>query len=142
QMVTGVNDLHLPNMPEFMNQCGGDFVCSPAKSAFAAFGKMTYLFGSESFHPYVSALLGGGQIRHVASFPSQKSCGTKGMSTCIDTVLAGPVFLGPGLGFMFNASDTFALTLGANALLGFPDFTFNIDFGAGVALSYHADTRP
>jgi hypothetical protein len=37
---------------------------------------------------------------------------------------------------MYNASDKFALTLGANALLGFPNFTFNIDFNAGAAITY------
>jgi hypothetical protein len=136
QMITGVTDLKLMRLPEFMGECGGDFTCSPAKSAVSAFAKVTYLFGSESFHPYISAALGGGQIRHVATFPSQKMCGTSGTSTCIDTILAGPVFLGPGLGVMFNASEKFALTLGANALLGFPNFTFNLDFNAGAAITY------
>jgi hypothetical protein len=134
QMVTGVNDLHLPMADN--TDCGGDHICSPAKSAFAALAKVTYLFGDNNFHPYLDGAVGGGQIRHVVTFPGIKSCGSTGMDACVDTVLAGPVFVGPGFGFMFNATDTFVLMLGAQTLLGFPNFTFNIDFNAGVAVEF------
>jgi tetratricopeptide (TPR) repeat protein len=140
QMVTGVNELQLSRDPTAGNakECGGDFVCSPAKSAFAALAKITYLFGEDKLHPYISAAVGGGQIRHIATFTSVKSCGPTATSkdSCVDTVLAGPVLLGPGLGIIYNASSSFGLTLGINTLLAFPNFSFNIDFNAGVALEF------
>ena len=52
------------------------------------------------------------------------------------TVLAGPVFLGVGGGAIINATDNFAFTLGIATQLGFPDFTFNIDFNGGVAVEF------
>ena len=37
---------------------------------------------------------------------------------------------------MINASDNFALTLGVATQLGFPNFTFNLDFNGGVAVEF------
>jgi hypothetical protein len=51
-------------------------------------------------------------------------------------VLAGPVFVGGGGGLMINVSDNFALNLGIATQLGFPNFTFNIDFNAGLAVEF------
>jgi hypothetical protein len=139
QLVSGVNGRVLDVMD---NTCGSDHFCSPAQSAFAAFAKLAYLFGENSFHPYISGAVGGGQIRHVVKFPAIQKCGTSstpagmGMAECEDTVLAGPVFVGPGGGFIFNASDNFALTLGVNTQLGFPKFTFNFDLNLGVAVEF------
>ena len=137
QLVSGVNGRVLPATDT--TDCGGDQFCSPAKSAFAAFAKVAYLFGENSFHPYISGAVGGGQIRHIVKFPALTSCGSSGSQggqVCNDTVLAGPVFIGPGAGFIFNATDNFALTLGVNTQLGFPDFTFNFDFNAGAAVEF------
>jgi hypothetical protein len=137
QMITGVNERHLDkNDPANMKECGGDFICNPAKSAFAALAKVTYMFGDESFHPYLSGSIGGGQIRHTATFKSISQCGSGGNTACTDTILAGPVLLGPGLGFLYNASESFALNVGVNSLLGFPDFTFNVDFQVGAAVEF------
>jgi tetratricopeptide (TPR) repeat protein len=138
QLVSGVNGRVLDVTD---NSCGSDHFCSPAKSAFAAFGKVAYLFGDSSFHPYLGGLVGGGQIRHVAKFPGLNQCGSSstqpGMTVeCQDTVLAGPVFIGPVGGFVFNATDNFALTLGINTQLGFTDFTFNFDLNLGVAVEF------
>jgi hypothetical protein len=134
QLVSGVNGRLLPATDT--TDCGSDHYCSPAKSAIAAFAKVAYLFGDNSIHPYISGAVGGGQIRHNATFPTLKACGPAGTDTCVDTVLAGPIFIGPGAGFIFNASDNFALTLGLNTQVGFPDFTFNFDFNGGVALEF------
>jgi tetratricopeptide (TPR) repeat protein len=137
QLVSGVNGRVLDPTDD---SCGSDHFCSPAKSAFAAFAKVAYLFGENAFHPYLSGAVGGGQIRHVAKFPTLTKCGSSGTSpgtdVCDDTILAGPVFVGPGGGVIFNASDNFALTLGLNTQLGFPDFTFNFDLNLGVALEF------
>jgi hypothetical protein len=139
QLVTGPNNRNLDKTdPNNADQCGRDFVCTPAKNAVAALAKVTFLFGEEKFHPYVSLAAGGGQIRHVVTFSKLKACGPTMTSTdsCVDTVLGGPVFVGGGLGFMYNASDNFALTLGVEPLVGFPDLTINFDLNAGVAVEF------
>ena len=64
QVITNTTDLKLPTGSK---DCGGDGVCSAAKSAVAGFAKLSYLFGENALHPYVSGALGGGQIRHVAT---------------------------------------------------------------------------
>ncbi len=137
QLVTGPNNR---NAATVADGCGADLVCVPAKNATAALAKVTFLFGEEKFHPYVSLAAGGGQIRHVVTFTgaNTNNCGPTKTSkdSCIDTVLGGPVFVGGGLGFMYNASNNFALTLGVAPLVGFPNFTLNFDFNAGVAVEF------
>ena len=46
------------------------------------------------------------------------------------------MFVGGGGGFLYALSPGFALTLGANALLGFTAFTFHVDVNAGLALMF------
>jgi hypothetical protein len=136
QIITNTTDLKLPAGSK---DCGGDGVCSAARSAVAGFAKLTYLLGDGALHPYFSGAVGGGQIRHTATFPGPgKNCisGSNNMSTCIDSVLAGPVFLGFGGGLLINATDNFGINLGIATQLGFPDFTFNIDFNGGVAVEF------
>jgi hypothetical protein len=132
QSVSGPNQLKVPGT----DQCGRDNICYPAKSAFAMLVRMTRVFGEESFHPYASIVGGGGEIRHVASFPSRDKCGNSGMATCVDTVLAGPVFFGGGGGIMFNASKNFVFMAGVTALAGVPKFTLHFDFNAGIAVEF------
>jgi hypothetical protein len=134
QIITNTTDLHVDS-----SDCGGDHVCSAAKNAIAGFAKLSYLFGDGGLHPYVSGALGGGQIRHTASFPGPGNHCISGSSItqpCVDSVLAGPVFVGFGGGLMINATDNFAINLGIATQLGFPNFTFNIDFNGGVALEF------
>jgi len=59
---------------------GSDGVCSAAKNAVAGFAKLTYLIGEGTLRPYVSGAVGGGQIRHVATFPYVTLCGANGKS--------------------------------------------------------------
>jgi hypothetical protein len=141
QLVSGTTNRNLDmTVAANKGECGGDYVCVPAKNAVAALAKVTWLFGEEKFHPYFSLAAGGGQLRHVVTFSSAmaKQCGPKTTSrdACVDTVNAGPVLFGPGFGFMFNASDNFALTLGGNVLVGVPDVTINLDLNAGFALEF------
>jgi hypothetical protein len=134
QIITAATDLHLPATDT--TDCGPDHICSAAKNAVAGFAKLTYLFGESSLHPYIAGAVGGGQIRHVASFSKVTMCGANGMGPCTDTILAGPVFVGVGSGLIINVSDNFALTLGVATQLGFPNTTFNFDFNVGVAVEF------
>jgi hypothetical protein len=136
QYVTGPTEAKLPMNAKYQNECGGDYVCSPAKYALAGFAKVTYFFGEAHLHPFVSGSLGGGYIRHVAAFPSITNCGSSGTQECVDTVAAGPVLVGPGGGILYDVSDSFGLMLGATSYLGFPNFTFHVDVNGGVAVQF------
>ena len=56
--------------------------------------------------------------------------------TCIDTIGAGPVLLGPGAGLMYDLGERTALVAQLNSTLGFPTFTFNVDVNVGVAFGF------
>jgi hypothetical protein len=101
----------------------------------AALARAAWFFGGDKLHPYASAALGGGQIRHVVVFSGgQKMCGKSGQTTCIDTVTAGPIFVGGGGGATYDLTDKLALVVDLNALVGFTKFTFHFDIDAGLAL--------
>lgn len=135
QFVSGATSERDPNLV----MCGSDHLCSPSKGATAVFARAAWFARSASrVRPYVSAMVGAGQVRHVVTIPRTTTCGDDPNHPveCVDTVLAGPVFLGPGIGVAMNLAPTFALVLGANSLLGFPRFTFHVDLDAGVALEF------
>jgi hypothetical protein len=113
-----------------------DGMNKPAPSVgIAALARAAWFFGGDKLHPYASAALGGGQIRHVVVFSSaQKMCGKSGQTTCIDTVTAGPIFVGGGGGATYDLTDKLALVIDLNALVGFTKFTFHFDIDGGLAL--------
>jgi hypothetical protein len=51
----------------------------------------------------------------------------------MDTVAAGPVLFGPGVGFQYHVSDAVGLVVEIDGLLGAPHFTANADLNVGVA---------
>ena len=139
QYVSGATSIYLDKQAAGtnVNACGSDHICTPSNGAIAVFAKGSWFFGSGAFRPYVSGLLGGGAIRHVVSFTaSTKNCGSLANLTCVDTVLAGPVFVGPGAGALFALTSNIGLVAEVNSVAGFPKFTFNIDFNAGVAARF------
>jgi hypothetical protein len=127
QYITGTTDLVVNN-----------HTYHAANYAFAAFAKATWRFGEGKLHPFVSLAVGGGRIRHVVSFANQhlNDCGSKGNQTCVDTIGAGPVLAGPGGGISYDLGERFALVLQANSVLGFPNFTVNVDGNVGVAFVF------
>ena len=133
QFVSGASSEPDPSM----TMCGTDHVCSASKGATAVFAKAAWFLGDgTTFRPYLAAMLGFGQIRHVASVPGLVACGTDAAhpAACTDTVAAGPVFVGPGGGFLISLAPRFALVVGTGALLGLSRFTFHLDLDAGLAV--------
>jgi hypothetical protein len=104
--------------------------------ALAGFARARYLFDAGDVHPFVGGLLGGGTIRHVATFNSVATCGSTGTQTCVDSIKAGPIFVGGTGGVIYNLTPTFGLTGETNLALGFTNFTFNVDINVGVALEF------
>ncbi|HEY6475886.1 MAG TPA: tetratricopeptide repeat protein [Polyangia bacterium] len=109
---------------------------SPPSYALAGFARARWLFDAGDVHPFVGGLLGGGTIRHVATFNSVPTCGASGNQTCVDSIKAGPVFVGGTGGVIYNVTPTFGLTGETNLALGFTNFTFNVDINVGVALEF------
>jgi len=135
QHVTGTTDA-------FKN--GTDY--HAANYAFAAFAKATWKFGEEdsSFHPFFSLAAGAGQIRHVVTLKNAPlingvtGCGTANSTnqTCVDTIAAGPILLGPGGGIFYDLTDNLSLVGEADSVIGLPNFTFNVDINVGIAYGF------
>ena len=148
QMVSGTTPLNLKKYltpaylavhPEDLDKCGSDYLCSTrTSSAIAVLARGTWFFGADMFRPYFSLALGGGAIRHLVKFTSSlgKVCGKNGDQECIDTVLAGPVFAGPGAGVLIAVMPNFGFLVDLTTVIGFPKFTYNIDLNGGVALRF------
>jgi hypothetical protein len=134
EYITGTTDIY----EQTPRQCPGG-VCHTANYALAVFGKATWKYGEGKFHPFFSLAAGGGRIRHVVSYqrnPTAQNCGPNHNETCIDTIGAGPVLLGPGGGAMYDLTDSASIVAQANSVLAFPDFTFHLDINLGVALAF------
>jgi hypothetical protein len=130
QVVTGTT-------PIYAAGCGGDGVCHTANYAFAAFAKATWMYGEKQLHPFFSLAAGVGRIRHVVTFTKlTANCGPNHDQTCVDTIGAGPVLVGPGAGVMYDLTDSLGLLAQVNSVLGFPDFTANVDLNIGVAYQF------
>jgi hypothetical protein len=123
--------------PAAIKQCGDDHLCSTRTgSAVAVLARAAWFFGSDLFRPYFSLAAGGGYMRHNVTFGSVKKCGTSGTETCVDTVLAGPVFVGPGAGVLFALTENFGLLADLTTVVGLPKFTYNLDFNFGAAARF------
>ena len=134
EYITGTTDIYETTQTMCPNK-----ICHTANYAFAAFAKATWKFGSEKFHPFFSLAAGGGRIRHVVSYqrnPSAQNCGPGHNQTCIDTIGAGPVLLGPGGGIMYDLTESLSGVLQVNSVLAFPDFSAHVDGNLGVAYNF------
>jgi hypothetical protein len=147
QIVSGTTPLNLDKYlsPDYqaahrgdLEKCGADHLCSTrTSSALAVLARGTWFFGADLIRPYFSLAIGGGYIRHRVTFTSLgKVCGKNGDQTCVDTVLAGPVFAGPGGGVLFAILPNVGLLVDVTSVLGFPKFTYNFDLNGGVALRF------
>ena len=68
EYITGTTDIYETTQTMCPNK-----VCHTANYAFAAFAKATGSSVPEKFHPFFSLAAGGGRIRHVVSFQSNRS---------------------------------------------------------------------
>jgi hypothetical protein len=112
-----------------------------AKYAFAAFAKATWKLGDDegSWHPFFSLMGGGGYIRHVVTLHPMRAptaCGPMMNQACVDTIQGGPILVGPGGGIFYDLTDSLSLVGQANAVLGFWDFTFNLDINVGISYGF------
>ena len=111
-------------------------VYAPTNWALAVFLKASMFFGAGDLRPFISGGLGAGQIRHVVTFGAYTDCGATRNQTCVDSVVAGPALAQAGGGLLYKLTPTLGFEASSNMQIAEPKFTFNIDFNAGVAVSF------
>jgi hypothetical protein len=130
QMVSGASQVKGSNVANNSSACKGG-ICKPASLAVAALAKLTWFLGEPSrVMPFLTLAAGAGQIRQVVDVGKLSGCPASG---CKDTVVGGPVLLGPGAGLTIELSDAFLLVASANVLVGVPKFLANMDVSLGFA---------
>ncbi len=135
QVVSGATDLYSVDCAASKNAMG-EGICAAAKGAIALVAKATYLLGKPApFRTFVTGSLGVGEIRHLTNLGNSASdCGPTQKSDCVDTISGGPVLLGPGAGFTYELSERLLFVASANALLGVPKTTLNLDVSVGLGM--------
>ena len=108
----------------------------PVPAALAVFAKATWFAAQSGLRPFVSAGVGGGQIRHVVTFANLTDCGSSGMQKCVDSVPAGPLLAQIGGGVFYRLGESLALVFSTNAQVAAPKFTLNLDLNAGIGFAF------
>ena len=81
--------------------------------------------------------MGSGRLSgSVHRFDPPLDCGPDGHTSCIDTVSGGPILGGAGAGLTYGFTDHMGIIVSANALVGFPSFTANLDGNIGATFSF------
>ena len=137
QLISGAQEFR-PSEGPTPGVCGGDGVCSPARAAFAGLAKASWFFGDpgSAFRPFLSASLGGGQIRHVAQAGNKADCGAAQNAKCFDTIAGGPFLFGAGVGLSYALSHSLAAVFAVDGLGAMPDFTAQADVNLGVSFRF------
>ncbi len=108
----------------------------PVPAALAVFAKATWFAAPSGLRPFLSAGVGGGQIRHVVTFSNLTDCGPTGNQKCVDSVVAGPLLAQLGGGVFYKLGDSLALVFALNTQVAAPKFTLNLDINAGIGFAF------
>jgi len=141
QYITGPTDVYTPN-----------FVAHTRTYALAWFGKVGWLPRSPDarLQPYVALSSGYGDIAHVVSLSKVTDCGPALNQTCVDTLTAGPLFLGWGAGLRARLTPQLDAVLALENQLGLQgdvlvdlfqgrgleEHTFNFDLNLGLTAAF------
>ena len=130
QLVTGASQVKGSDVTGNPSACNKG-TCQPSHYAVAALAKLTWFVGDPGrVTPFLSLAAGAGQIRQVVNVGQLAGCPAGG---CKDTVVGGPVLIGPGAGITVELSDHLMLVAGANVLVGVPKVMANLDVNLGLA---------
>jgi hypothetical protein len=106
-----------------------------ANGALSGLAKLIYYTQQSQLRFYGTALLGGGEGARFVVFPAEGS--TAGYADFQDTVRAGPLLAGVGLGLYYEASKAVSLVVETDALAGFPEFGIAIDAILGLQINFY-----
>jgi hypothetical protein len=104
---------------------------APARGAWAVMGRGSYHLGSGRAQLVASAALGGGQGFRLVVDPQPQAGLLRN-----DSVTAGPVVLGPGLGGIYHLGHHAALLVDLRMLAGLPRFGAMFDLSTGMAVAF------
>ena len=113
--------------------------CTPPGTAFAGLAKVSWFLSSAPLRPFLSAGVGGGNIRQVVKVAGAMDCGklaagaTAGTEQCVDTVTGGPLLLAAGGGIAYDLGSL-ALLGSLTANVGVPKLMLNVDALIGLGL--------
>ena len=131
QYITGTTDIYAS---------GNNGVYHTANYALAGFAKATWNVSAAAKQVPPVLLAGGGRGAHPPRRQLQAAdatnCGQTRTETCVDTIGAGPILVGPGGGLMYDIGDSASAVLQVNSVLGFPDFSVHFDVNIGVAFGF------
>ncbi len=136
QFISGVSEVHLPDN---VNGCGADHICSAPPGAIAGFLKGTWFVAHPSnkrVRSFLSLAVGAGAIRHAAANDLVRICGSSRNEICVDTYSGGPLFLVPGVGLHLRLWRDLDLVLASELALGVPRRTFNVDADVGASFGF------
>ncbi len=104
---------------------------APARGAWAVMGRGSYHLGTGRAQLVASAVLGGGQGFRLVVDPQPQAGLLRN-----DSVTAGPVVLGPGLGAIYHLGHHTALLADLRMLAGLPHFATMFDLSSGIAVAF------
>jgi hypothetical protein len=110
-----------------------------ADTAVAVLARGLWVREWDRLRVHVALALGGGTVRYRAplgAVATNADVPALQQRSIVDTVPAGSVLFGPGVGVAYLASRVVALQAEVNALAAAPDTTLLVDFTLGVSLSF------
>jgi hypothetical protein len=109
----------------------------PAKTAWAALLHVYRFYGESNFQGFLSASAGGGAGFRLYVAPQADNGFPRS-----DTVVGGPVVLGPGAGIVYHFSENWAFVLEGRALAGVPKFAVLGEGTASLQWSFWTKAKP
>jgi hypothetical protein len=104
---------------------------TPEKWGITVLARMLRFHGDGNLRYFTNVALGYGEGFRLIVKPIPAAALNRG-----DTVRGGPVVGGGGGGVLYHVSRGLAVTVGATALAGLPDFAVVVDFAAGAQISF------
>jgi hypothetical protein len=108
-----------------------DSLGTPARGAWSLLVRGSYHVGTGRAQLVASAALGAAEGFRLVVAP-QPEAGLRGR----DSVTAGPVVLGPGLGAIYHLGHHAAVVAELRLLAGLPHFATTLDLSSGIAIAF------
>jgi hypothetical protein len=104
---------------------------APARGAWAVLGRGSYHFGTGRAQLVASAAFGAGQGFRLVVEPQPQAGLFRN-----DSVAAGPLVMGPGLGAIYHLGQHAAVVADLRMFAGLPRFATVVDLSSGIAIAF------